>query len=144
METVLVISGFAPAAGMLVLARLYPGPGLIVEKPLLAIAAFISLPLLAGILAAMDMFPFDAPWYFPVMFYGVFPSSMIGFAVFFAIVSEARKSSQTGTMWPIPRPASSQGGLYALPRDKAKVYAGLERGGPEEQRPDTFTRMKTG
>lgn len=135
------------AVGILVLAWRYPGPGRIVERPLLALAALLALPLLVGVLAIPGVFPWSTnwdTWLWAVMISGFGSSLAIGFAVLFAIYSEAvRHFRPQRTSWPTARPAGSQGGMHGVLTGEAKVVAGLERAGPEEQRPDTFVRMKT-
>lgn len=144
MVALLAISGMTLVAGMLVLASLYPGPGRIVERPLLAFAAFISLPSLSAVCLVTGVIHNDVSWYVTILFLGVFPSALMGFAVLFAILMEAQGYSTTKTRWPIDRPASAGGwGLRNIPRNQGMVYAGLARGGPEEQVPDTYVRMKT-
>jgi len=140
----------APAAwalGMVVLAWRYPGPGRIIERPMFAAGAFLALPMAVVAFTAFSVFSGDIGWGTMVLFtlmLGFGPSLLFGFVVLFAIHSEAvRRVRPQRVSWPIVRPAGSQGGaLGVLPRE-AKVIAGLERGGTEEQRPDTFIRMKT-
>lgn len=143
MDVVMIAPCIALVGGMLVLARIHPGPGRVVERPLLAVAAFLALPMLAVVLTALGVFQWAVAWHFPILFYGLLPSAGIGFAVLFSIVSEARSTHAPRGDWRLVRPASSQGGLQAIPRGEVKVFAGLERGGPEEERPDTYVRMKT-
>ncbi len=135
------------AAGMVVLAWRYPGPGRIVERPMLAAAAFLALPMIIVAFTAFSVFSGDIGWDAMLLFtliYGFGPSLLFGFVVFFAIHSEAvRRVRPQRVSWPIIRPAGSQAGAHGVLPGEAKVIAGLERGGPEEQRPDTFVRMKT-
>jgi len=145
-----VIFAVVPAAwavGILVLAWRYPGPGPIVEKPWLALAALLALPLLVGVLAAPGLFSWSTnwdAWLWAVTYLGFSPSLAIGFVALFATYSEAaRHFRPQRTSWPVARPAGSQGGIHGVLTGEAKVVAGLERGGPEEERPDTFVRMKT-
>lgn len=127
-------------AGMAFLAWKYPGPGRIVEVPLLTIAAMLVWPAIAAFVlfaGASEQLTFLA-------FEGLFITTLIGFAAFFSIFTEARKAPETKTTWPIDRPASfGWMGSRGVPINKVMMYAGLERGGPEEERPDTFVRMKT-
>jgi len=140
----------APAAwavGMGVLAWRYPGPGRIVERPLFAAAAFLALPMIVVAFTAFSVFSGDIGWDTVLLFtliFGFSPSLLFGFVVLFAIHSEAvRRVRPQRVSWPIVRPAGSQGGALGVLPGQAKVIAGLERGGTEEQRPDTFIRMKT-
>ncbi len=146
-DLILLLVPAAWAVGILVLAWRYPGPGRIVEKPLFALAALLALPLLVGVLAIPGVSPWSTnwdAWLWAVIIFGFGPSMAIGFAVLFAIHSEAaRHLRPQRTGWPIVRPAGSQGGMHGVLTGEVKVVAGLERAGPEEQRPDTFVRMKT-
>lgn len=127
-------------AGMAFLAWRYPGPGQIVENPLLTISAILVWP---GIATGFALAGVPSPVAF-VAFEGLFVTTLIGFAVFFAIFTEVKKSPVLKTSWPIDRPASfGWMGSKGVPINKIMMYAGLERGGTEEERPDTFVRMKT-
>lgn len=128
------------AAGMAFFAWKCPGPGRIVEVPALTLAA-ISVWLLLAALTGAGVLP---SWVAFLAFQGLFVTTLVGFAVFFAIYSEAKKVPQAKTTWPIDRPASSGWwGMRAFPRNQGMVYAGLQRGGTEEHVPDTIVRMKT-
>ena len=126
-------------AGMAFLAWRYPGPGRIVERPLLMILAVIVWPAIA---AVMDFLGTASSVVF-IAFEGLFLTTLLGFAIFFAVYTEARESPAQETSWPIDRPASfGWMGSKGVPINKVMMYAGLERGGTEEERPDTFVRMK--
>lgn len=135
------------AVGVVVLAWRYPGPGRIVERPMFAAGAFLALPMIVGAVTAFSVYSGDIGWDTMLLFTlicGFGPSLLFGFVVLFAIHSEAvRRVRPQRVSWPIVRPAGSQGGMHGVLPGEAKVIAGLERGGTEEQRPDTFIRMKT-
>lgn len=127
-------------AGMAFLAWKYPGPGRIVEVPLLTIAAILVWPAIA----AFALFAGASEQLTLLAFGGLFITTLIGFAAFFSIFTEAGNAPRTKTTWPIDRPASfGWMGPRGVPINKVMMYAGLERGDTEEERPDTFVRMKT-
>lgn len=129
------------AAGMAFFAWKCPGPGRIVEAPALTLAAISVWPLLAAFSGA-GVLP---SWVAFFAFQGLFVTTLVGFAVFFAVYSETKKGPQQDkTTWPLDRPASfGWMGSRGVPINKVMMYAGLERGDTEEERPDTFVRMKT-
>lgn len=127
-------------AGMMFFAWKCPGPGRIVETPPFTIGIILVWPAIA----AMALLGGGQSWVAFFAFEGLFITTLVGFAVFFAIYTEAKAPPQAKTTWPIDRPASfGWMGSRGVPINKVMMYAGLERGGPEEERPDTFVRMKT-
>lgn len=128
------------AAGMAFFAWKYPGPGHIVEMPLLTVAAILVWPVIAAVALSSGA----SSSIVGTAFTGLLVTTLVGFAVFYAIYTEAKKAPKAKTTWPLDRPASfGWMGSRGVPINKVMMYAGIERGGPEEERPDTFVRMKT-